>query len=188
MRVCSATTPTMVRVAVFAATAALCVPAAAVIGAHREHGSLPWIRTSDTDHHFYDEFGRVRIFHGSNRVRKEFPWYYPEMSDPDSGFLEKFSRLGFNVIRLGWMWTGFNPSEGYFNETYAREVVKLVDRLADHGVYTLLDMHQVLIACIFLFFVLFCFLCAFFPLFSWFCCCTCHVCAVSNTECVLCPA
>eukprot|EP00750_Incisomonas_marina_P017671 INCI2329.2.p1 GENE.INCI2329.2~~INCI2329.2.p1 ORF type:complete len:340 (-),score=46.71 INCI2329.2:781-1800(-) len=142
MRVCSATTPTMVRVAVFAATAALCVPAAAVIGAHREHGSLPWIRTSDTDHHFYDEFGRVRIFHGSNRVRKEFPWYYPEMSDPDSGFLEKFSRLGFNVIRLGWMWTGFNPSEGYFNETYAREVVKLVDRLADHGVYTLLDMHQ----------------------------------------------
>ena len=27
------------------------------------------------DTNFYDEYGRVRIFHGGNRVMKGFPWY-----------------------------------------------------------------------------------------------------------------
>jgi hypothetical protein len=103
---------------------------------------LPFIRTSETDAHFYDEFRRVRIFHGSNRVQKGEPWLFPELLDPLSDAAERFASMGFNVVRLGWMWTGFNPAPNVFNMTYASEVLHTVQRLADHGVYTLLDTHQ----------------------------------------------
>jgi hypothetical protein len=119
---------------------------AAVGGSARGGGgattTLPFIRTSETDSHFYDEFRRVRIFHGSNRVQKGEPWYFPDLVDPLSDEAERIASLGFNVVRLGWMWTGFNPAPNVFNMTYASEVLRTVQQLADHGVYTLLDTHQ----------------------------------------------
>ncbi len=128
----------------FAAIAASAATAAA--GGARSGGgatTLPFIRTSETDAHFYDEFGRVRIFHGSNRVQKGTPWLFPKLLDPLSDEVERFASVGFNAVRLGWMWTAFNPAPNVFNMTYASEMVRIVQRLADHGVYTLLDTHQV---------------------------------------------
>jgi len=92
------------------------------------------------DPHFYDEFGRVRIFHGCNRVKKGFPWYFTDMLD--SGEMQLMQDIGFNVIRLGYMWTGYNPQPDTWNETYVDQTKIVVKNLADHGIYTLLDMHQ----------------------------------------------
>ena len=119
------------------------VGAAIVAASAPASASLPAIRTSATDSHFYDDFGRVRLFHGGNRVKKGFPWLFDEINAPNSTFAKDYAALGLNVVRLGWMWSGFNPNEGYFNTTYAAEIQKNVDLLAEQGVYTLLDMHQV---------------------------------------------
>jgi len=43
--------------------------------------------------------------------------YNPDLLDPDR--LDAYRSLGFNVVRLGAMWTGFEPEqEGKVNTTY----------------------------------------------------------------------
>mmetsp|Transcript_21345 Transcript_21345/g.51747 ORF Transcript_21345/g.51747 Transcript_21345/m.51747 type:complete len:483 (-) Transcript_21345:156-1604(-) len=103
---------------------------------------LSFIHSAEVgDPHFYDEHGRVRIFHGCNRVQKSFPWYFPHQvgSDNEPALMKK---MGFNVLRLGWMWSGFNPAPGVFNQTYLEIVQGIVDRFGKHGIYVLLDMHE----------------------------------------------
>ena len=102
---------------------------------------LDWIRTSATDNHFHDAHGRVRIFHGSNRVWKAEPWYFEDMLESDAEF-DLMKKLGFNVMRLGYMWSGYNPTSGYFNQTYVDTIQAIVAKMAARGVYTLLDMHE----------------------------------------------
>ena len=65
---------------------------------------------------FKDEHGRARIFHGFNSVIKHHPWYDPKMLNPDRQ--RQIADLGFNIIRLGSMWTGVEPEEGNVNATY----------------------------------------------------------------------
>lgn len=102
----------------------------------------PWIHTGTKgDPNFYDEFGRIRIFHGSNRVQKNIPWYFPEMYESDKEF-ELMKKMGFTMMRLGFMWSGYNPDQGFFNQTYIDVVRTVVRKMADHGIYALLDMHQ----------------------------------------------
>ena len=55
---------------------------------------------------FVDEFGRVRLFHGTNFVEKVFPWY-PSLNRSEIASLKD---LGFNAVRLGCMWAGIEPS------------------------------------------------------------------------------
>ena len=66
-----------------------------------------WISTREASvsRHFFDEEGRVRIFHGSNRVWKAEPWYFVSQAESDDEF-DLMKDMGFNVMRLGWMWTG----------------------------------------------------------------------------------
>ncbi|ELU12557.1 hypothetical protein CAPTEDRAFT_117937, partial [Capitella teleta] len=87
-----------------------------------------------------DEFGRVRIFHGVNAVRKQPPWY-PEYFIDDA-HMDDLASLGMNVIRLGTMWSGFEPEEGGYNQTYIDVIGDMIQRLAVRGIYSMLDMHQ----------------------------------------------
>jgi hypothetical protein len=48
--------------------------------------------------------------------RAEFPWYDPKLLDPERQ--RQIADLGFNVVRLGAMWTGVEPEEDQFNKTY----------------------------------------------------------------------
>ena len=85
--------------------------------------------------------GRVRIFHGANRVAKAPPWYFDEMLEGtvDGELMEQ---LGFNVVRLGFMWSGYNPAPGVFNTTYMQVIETIIAKLNGHGVYVLLDLHE----------------------------------------------
>lgn len=40
------------------------------------------------------------------------------------------------------MWQGVEPSRGLYNETYIRVLIDIVKEATDHGIYTLLDLHQ----------------------------------------------
>lgn len=49
---------------------------------------------------------------------------------------------GQNVIRLGVMWPGVEPSEGAYNETYLSGMNQLVELAGKYGIYTLVEFHQ----------------------------------------------
>eukprot|EP00039_Didymoeca_costata_P020949 m.342931 g.342931 ORF g.342931 m.342931 type:complete len:496 (+) comp22037_c0_seq1:78-1565(+) len=104
---------------------------------------LPWIHSSNTrgDARFIDENGNTRIFHGVNRVPKFDPWYFEDMLDSETEFQE-MKALGINVVRLGFMWSGYNPAPGVFNATYMNVMKTIIGKLNSHNIYALLDMHQ----------------------------------------------
>ncbi len=55
---------------------------------------------------------------------------------------QTLQQLGLNVIRLGVMWPGVEPTRGQYNTAYLDQLEWIVRRAADYGIYTLLDMHQ----------------------------------------------
>ena len=47
--------------------------------------------------------------------------------------VDTIASWGMNVIRVGWMWTGFEPEQDAFNMTYLEMQMEVVDRLAAAG-------------------------------------------------------
>ncbi|GMH65394.1 hypothetical protein TrRE_jg10183 [Triparma retinervis] len=97
---------------------------------------------------FRDPMGRHQIFHGVNAISKGVPFvpdtetFSADISMTREDF-EIMQSLGLNVVRLGVMWPGVEPTTmGVYNETYLDEIDKIVTMASDHGIYTLLDMHQ----------------------------------------------
>ena len=55
---------------------------------------------------------------------KGFPWHDDEMLD--GGRIASMAEGGFNVVRYGAMWAGFEPEEeGQINETYV-DILKVI--------------------------------------------------------------
>eukprot|EP01080_Neovahlkampfia_damariscottae_P002710 gene2710-3906_t len=102
---------------------------------------------------FIDEFGRVMVFHGQNAVEKSHPfypeleWFFKDPKKPKENNMN--SEAGWNMLRLGILWEGFEPVQGKYNYTYLNELTKIVDKLGEGGIYTLLDMHQDLFSSIY---------------------------------------
>ena len=155
--------------------------------------TLDTITGSDSSPYLYDQYGRVRIFHGKeiehismaplcihlcvtrgttdfpyyscytvesrtpsinlfvplvdaahvstfsfyfakgiNGVNKGFPWY-PNWFLDNKTLVDSIASWGMNVIRVGWMWTGFEPEQDAFNMTYLEMQLEVVDRLAAAG-------------------------------------------------------
>ncbi len=88
-----------------------------------------------------DTDGQVVILHGLNEVYKVAP-YEPSaggFTNQDAAFL---AANGFNAVRLGVIWAGVEPQPGVFNEAYLASIDQTVQILANHGIVTILDMHQ----------------------------------------------
>ena len=90
--------------------------------------------------YFYDNAGRVRLFHGINQVKKGYPWYPDKMLNDT--ILEQLEQWGFNSVRLGTMWTGVMPEKGMINKTYIGILKTILDKFSKHGQYAIMDMHQ----------------------------------------------
>lgn len=94
-----------------------------------------------------DRAGRVVILHGWNMVYKVGS-YRPA----DAGFggddMRFLRRHGFNTIRLGVIQNGVEPelpsagTRPEYRERYLRSIGRTERRLAEHGIFTLLDVHQ----------------------------------------------
>jgi endoglycosylceramidase len=48
---------------------------------------------------------------------------------------------GFNLVRLGIVWEAVEISPGVYNQTYLDEMNKLIIRLGQKGIYTMVDSH-----------------------------------------------
>ncbi|KAF6016414.1 hypothetical protein EB796_025298 [Bugula neritina] len=98
------------------------------------------IDNSKPGHPFVDKLGRTRVFHGINEVQKEFPWYPSLLLE--SKRLDEIASWGFNVVRLGMMWSGVEVAPFKVNETYIKIMDIIITSLSKRGIYVILDMHQ----------------------------------------------
>ena len=57
----------------------------------------------------------------------------------DAAFL---AAHGFDVVRVGFNWSGVEPQPGVFDRAYVRSLRTTVRTLGAHGIYSLLDLHQ----------------------------------------------
>ena len=67
--------------------------------------------------------------------------YFPSQLESDAEFA-LMENTGINVVRLGVMWSGVNPTPGVVNRTYLGVLQGIVKKYADRGIYTILDLHQ----------------------------------------------
>jgi len=134
----------LLRAAVFAV---LTSAAASPAGPSSKPLPVDAVRIDPSTGFLRDSKGRVRIFHGFNVVYKEAPWYPPSdaftpTDSLDGHTMDLMHSWGFNIVRLGVMWPGVEPSRGKVDEAYLQEVSRLSAELAKRGIYTLADLHQ----------------------------------------------
>ena len=128
--------------------------ASMLLGTHGDHGhygtldGLPAGGVSDlgtTGAWITDNDGRVVILHGFGEVMKNSPFYPAAegFSDQDAALL---AAQGFNVVRVGILWEGVEPQPGVIDYNYLASINQTIQTLSNHGIYTVLDMHQDLYA------------------------------------------
>jgi endoglycosylceramidase len=131
------------RVAAVLAAALLMVLA---VGSGRSlAASLPGLHASE-DREIRDTHNRQVLLRGINvtaltdqyQVNPRLPTVVP-LRPRDYRKMEAF---GFNVIRLAVNWSKLEPERGQISNTYIDRIAKVVHRAADHGMYTVIDMHN----------------------------------------------
>jgi endoglycosylceramidase len=85
--------------------------------------------------------GQVVIMHGLNEVYKIDPGD-PLASGFDNDDAAFLAENGFNVVRVGVIWSDLEPDPGVFNTTYLNEIEQTVQTLGNHGIYSIIDFHQ----------------------------------------------
>ncbi|GMH53532.1 hypothetical protein TL16_g01472 [Triparma laevis f. inornata] len=92
-----------------------------------------------------------RIFHGFNDVSsakgvqpsKNGENFTPKLSRNSSVISEWAEGLGVNCMRTPMMWAGANPDGAdTYDDIYIGNIEAIVNKLAEHGIYSFLDMHQ----------------------------------------------
>lgn len=99
-------------------------------------------------HWIRDDTGRAVVLHGLNAVAKtgesipdpDGTTITPDsLNDADATLIDS---MGFNVVRLGLLWKAVEPAKGTFAQDYIDRAKQIVETLAAHGIYTLVDFHQ----------------------------------------------
>jgi endoglycosylceramidase len=106
-----------------------------------------FISIDKNSRHFVDIEGRVRVFHGLNIVIKNPPYVPIEdhfdplfsLTEEDLDYLTEF---GFNVVRLGVIWEAVETSPGVYDQVYLDTYERIINKLGERGIYTILDSHQ----------------------------------------------
>ena len=90
---------------------------------------------------FVDANDRVVMLHGVNVVDKRPP-YLPGPDEFGPADADLIADLGFNTVRLGFIWAGLEPERGVIDADYLDRYVELVDLLGSRGIQVLVDSHQ----------------------------------------------
>ena len=94
-----------------------------------------------------DENNNQVFFKGVNAVVKGSP-YHPKITnfDYELSLVDKdfqiLYNMGVNLIRLGTMWSGFEPEKGKFNATYINNLKTIIRNGKKYDTFFILDMHQ----------------------------------------------
>ncbi|MBV9721952.1 MAG: cellulase family glycosylhydrolase [Mycobacterium sp.] len=91
-----------------------------------------WLTNSD---------GQVVILHGLNETYKEAP-YEPAADGFDNQDAAFLAANGFNVVRVGVIWSELEPDPGVYNTAYLDSIENTVQTLGNNGIYSILDFHQ----------------------------------------------
>ena len=89
---------------------------------------------------FVNESGQQVIFNGINIVHKRRSDGYIQPGIEQ--LLPAYAAKGFNLIRLGILWDGVEPSPGVYDDAYLDRVHHVIELAEQAGLYVLLDMHQ----------------------------------------------
>ncbi len=110
--------------------------AAAVSGA-----GLPWLHSNG--HVILDQAGRQVLLRGMNvtGLLRASDLGAGPVPGP-SGFAE-MAGDGFDVIRLPISWSALEPRPGHFSTAYLTRIRGVVADAAAHGIYTILDLHNI---------------------------------------------
>lgn len=124
------------------------------INNNNKNSKSPQLSRVRTKGNFYvDENDRVLLFHGVNAVAKTFPWVPDSTGNVNDNCKEHcdltnktqltyLRAMGFNVVRVGFMWSGLFVRPGVVNESYVNEMLTIVSSLEEFGMYVILDLHQ----------------------------------------------
>jgi len=129
----------VVMLAIVAAVAS--APIATSAAAPRYRVDSPFVR---------DRHGRAVFFHGVNAVWKRPPYYPPStlFGQPrsksyfdarDGRFL---ARNGLNLVRLGNLFVGTEPTRDRFDDGYVAKIERITRMLGRHDVVVQIDFHQ----------------------------------------------
>lgn len=88
-----------------------------------------------------DASGQVVILHGLDMVSK-VPPYEPAAAGFGAVAARSLASNGFDVVRLGVIYSAVEPEPGVFSAAYVRSIARTVATLAAQGIYSLLDFHQ----------------------------------------------
>lgn len=133
--------------AIAAVTAALLAPvpaSAAAAGAQPAAPPAGFLRVEGD--HLADGEGHQVLLRGVNvnqlvdfyQARAEFP-ATRELTEQDYADMASY---GFNVVRLGLSWSALEPERGELDPEYLATVKQAVEWGKEHGIRTVLDMHQ----------------------------------------------
>ncbi|HEU0192344.1 MAG TPA: cellulase family glycosylhydrolase [Mycobacterium sp.] len=91
-----------------------------------------WLTNSD---------GQAVILHGVNMVQagKGALFLPSDITNDSAAFL---AANGVNAVRVGVQWQGLEPEPGVFSSAYLAQIDQAVQILANHGIRSVLDMHQ----------------------------------------------
>ena len=92
-----------------------------------------WLTNSD---------GQVAIPARRQRGLPKLPPYEPSASGFDAQDAAFLADNGFTTVRVGVIWAAVEPEPGVIDTDYLDSIKQTVQTLADHGVYSVIDMHQ----------------------------------------------
>ncbi|MCE7883530.1 MAG: hypothetical protein DYH08_06665 [Actinobacteria bacterium ATB1] len=88
-----------------------------------------------------DAEGRVVLLHGVNVVKKVAP-YIPSPEEFGPADADRIAALGWNTVRLGFIWAGMQPAPGPVDGAYLARYEEIVNLLGERGIHVLVDAHQ----------------------------------------------